>query len=138
MKAEAAFDSLREFGTQMIAPPHSVILDVNEPSEGAYLVTSGRVRLSLVNEDGAPLWSRTVGEGAILGLPSAIAHEPQVLKAEAIQPTELIFIERDKLSKLVKDNPDFGTEILALLSAEVREVRRKWTMLKGTRTRSGS
>ena len=138
MKAQAAFDSLREFGTHMIAPARCVILEVNERSEGAYLVTSGRVRLSLVNEDGTPLWSRTVGEGAILGLPSAIAHEPQVLKAEAIQPTELTFIERDKLSKLVKDNPQIGTEILALLSAEVREVRRKWTMLKGTRTRSGS
>jgi len=138
MKTEAAFDGLREFGTKMIAPPRSVILNVNEPSEGAYLVTSGRVRLSLVNEDGIPLWSRTVGEGAILGLPSAIAHEPQVWKAEAIQPTQLTFIEREKLSKLVKDNPQIGTEILALLSAEVREVRRKWTMLKGTRARSGS
>jgi len=132
MKAETAFEVLREFGTQMIAPPCSVILDVNESSEGAYLVTSGSVRLSLVNTDGVPLWSKTVGEGAMLGLPSAIADEPQVLKAEAIQPTELTFIERAKLLKLLKDNPQIGTEILALLSAEVREVRRKWTMLKGT------
>jgi CRP/FNR family transcriptional regulator, cyclic AMP receptor protein len=129
--ATNTFEHLRQFGRLMIAPPRSVILDANVPSEGAYLVTSGRVRLSLLNEDGTSLWSRTVGEGAILGLPSAIAREPQSIKAEALQPTELAFIEREKLAKLVKDNPAIGSEVVALLSAELVEVRRKWSMFAG-------
>jgi CRP-like cAMP-binding protein len=133
--AASAFDHLRQFGSHMVAPPRAVILDVHEPAQGAYLVTSGRVRLSLVNDDGTPLWSRIVGAGAILGLPSAIADEPQSMRAEAIQPTELTFIEREKLAKLVKDNPAIGSEIVALLSAEVSDVRRKWSMLAGVRRR---
>ena len=129
--ATNAFEHLRQFGRLMVAPPRSVILDVDVPCEGAYLVTSGSVRLSLLSDVGTSLWSRTVGEGAILGLPSAIAREPQRMKAEAIQPTELTFIEREKLAKLVKDNSVIGAEVVAQLSAELADVRRKWSMLAG-------
>ena len=127
--SDARFEHLREFGRPMCAPRYSVILDAGEPSEGAYLVTSGRVRLSLPDGDGTPLWSRVLGEGTILGLPSAIAGELQSLKAEAIEPTELTFLESHKLTKLVKDNPEFASEILEALSVEVRELHRKWSRL---------
>ncbi len=127
--ATARFEHLREFGRPMCAPRHAVILDAGETSEGAYLVTSGRVRLSLPDEDGTPLWSRVLGKGAILGLPSAIAGELQSLKAEAIEPTGLTFVESHKLAKLVKDNPEFASEILEALSVELRELHRRWSML---------
>jgi CRP-like cAMP-binding protein len=94
------------------------------------------VRLSLVNDEGKPLWSRMVGRGAILGLASAIGNEPQVFRAVAIEPTEMAFIERDRLAKLVRENPAIGTEIVAFLSAELTDVRRKWSMLARTGKRN--
>lgn len=123
------FEQLREFGRPMCAPKYSVILDAGEPAQGAYLVTGGLVRLSLLDEDGTPLWSRVLGEGTILGLPSAIAGEIHSMKAEAIEPTEMTFLERDKLAKLVKDNPEFASEIVEVLCAELHELRRRWSML---------
>lgn len=125
----ARFEQLREFGCPMCAPRFSVILDAGEPSEGAYLVTSGRVLLSLLDEDGTPLWSRVLGEGTILGLPSAIVGELQGLKAEAMEPTELTFLERHKLAKLVKDNPQFAVEVVEALGAELRDLNSRWSML---------
>jgi CRP-like cAMP-binding protein len=126
------FDSLRQFGRDMVVSPAEVILDVNDPPQGAYLVASGRVRLTLVNDEGKALWSRMVGQGAILGLASALGNESHVFRAVAIEPTEMAFIERDRLAKLVRDNPAIGTEILALLSSELTDVRRKWSMLART------
>jgi CRP-like cAMP-binding protein len=114
-----------------------VILDANEPPQGTYLVTSGQVCISLVNDSGAPVWSRTVGQGAILGIASAIANEPQTFRAVAIDTTKTSFIEREKLTKLVLDNSRIGIEILAFLSAEVTEARRKWSMLLGTGKSTG-
>jgi CRP-like cAMP-binding protein len=125
------FDSLRQFGREMVAAPTEVILDANEPPQGAYLVTGGRVCVSLVTDGGLPVWSRIVGEGAILGITSALADELQTYRAVAVDTTEMAFIERDKLAKLVLDNSAIGIEILAFLSAEVSEVRRKWAMLLG-------
>jgi CRP-like cAMP-binding protein len=106
---------------------------VNDPPQGAYLVASGRVHLALLDDEGNALWSRMVGQGAILGLASALGNEPQVFRAVAIEPTEMAFIERDRLAKLVRDNPAIGTEIVAFLkrringrAAQVANVAEGW------------
>lgn len=131
----AVFHQLQQFGCPLNAPSQSVVLEIGEPSQGAYLVISGRVRLSLPDDYGAALWSRTAGEGVILGLSSAIANDVQCLKAVAMEPTTLAFVEGEKLRKLVRDNPVIGAEILELLSAEVTELHRKWSMLAQARCR---
>jgi CRP-like cAMP-binding protein len=126
------FDNLRQFGRELVAAPDEVIIEANEPPQGAYLVMSGQVCLSLVNGSGAPVWSRTVGQGAILGIASAIGNDPQPFRAVAVDTSEMSFIERKKLAKLVLDNPTIGIEVLTFLSAEVIEAQRKWSMLLST------
>lgn len=91
-------------------------------ARGAFVVKRGKVRLQL--EGAGELYpTRTLGPGALIGLPATVSGEPYSLTAEAAQDCELDFISRKELLALLQQNTTAALNILQILSEEIYQMR---------------
>ncbi len=120
-------ETLLQSGSPMCAGPAQLIFEEDDPAEGAYITASGCVSLSFAGKDGAPLWSHTAGPGTILSLAPALAGLLHIFTAVTFEETVMRFVGREELRQLILDRPNFGVEIVCLLSAEEAALRERWS-----------
>ena len=107
-------------------------------SSGVYLVATGAVRLFLKSSSRAALMERIAKPGSLLGLPATITGDDYSLTAEAIEPTELLQVSREDLTRLMQQDIVSAMKLLALLSGEVRTARCEIVKTAGQGHRSAS
>jgi CRP-like cAMP-binding protein len=112
-------------GHAMRVPRGAVIMQPGEEADGLYIVRSGRVKLQLMNHQGLPVWTRTVSEYAMLGLPVALGQRGHCFQAVAAENAEVVYVSTKKLASLVLDRPDLGMQILVAVIEETNDLRRK-------------
>jgi CRP-like cAMP-binding protein len=113
---------LQNIATPMVKTNGSTLFQAGDPADGAFLVRSGRVRMSL---DKSPLYpSRAIGAGSIIGLPATFSGEPYSLTAKAECNCRLDFIPRDRLLDLLRSNPEVGFHVVRILSEEIFQMRK--------------
>lgn len=114
---------LHEVGTPVVADKGEVLFRSGQECQGAFLIQSGQVKLSL---DAASLSypARTVSSGFVVGLPASFSGEPYSLTAEATTTCRLDFIPRRSLLKALHEDPKTGFEIVRLLSDEIFKMRK--------------
>lgn len=114
-----------------------VILRENDPADTAYMLVSGKVRLSFestaagaaLNEPaGEEVLVRTLGEpGRMLGWSAAVEPYHYRATARAIGETELLAFDRERIELLAHEDPTFGVKfmerILWVLGNRLRETR---------------
>jgi len=86
-----------------------------DTADGIYLLQGGRIKSSSVNAVGNETVLRIHIPGSIIGL-TAIGHEPiRDATASALEDCQLIFIEREKMLGLMRENGELGVYIAQLL-----------------------
>ncbi len=100
----------------------ALLFRAGSPARGAFLVRSGKVKLQLEGAGGL-YPTRTLGPGAVAGLPATVSGEPYSLTAEVEQDCELDFIPRKSLLALLQHNPTAALNILQILSEEIYKMR---------------
>jgi CRP-like cAMP-binding protein len=120
--SEALCDALSSVAGSDRVEKGTVLFRQGEPVRGVYLVRSGRVRLSLV--DRGNVTDRYAGPGSVLGLPATMTGNPYSLTAQAIEPTEILFITRVDVLALLHAKPAFCFEVVEILAHEVGHMRR--------------
>lgn len=114
---------LHEVGRPVVADKGEVLFRSGQECEGAFLIQSGQVRLSL--DTAANSYPpRTVSSGFVVGLPASFSGEPYSLTAEAKTTCRLDFISRRTLLKALHEHPKTGFEIVRLLSDEIFQMRK--------------
>jgi CRP-like cAMP-binding protein len=125
------YRELRKASTPIAKAEGSILFRMGQPVRGAFLVRSGRVRMSL---DHSPLYPpRSLGRGSVIGLPATFSGEPYSLTAKAECDCHFDFIPRARLLELLRRNPQVGSQIVRMLSEEIFQMRQAPT-LKSCRT----
>jgi CRP-like cAMP-binding protein len=106
-----------------------VLFEQGEPGKGIYVLKAGLTRLSLLDDKGCAVWSRTAKPGSILGLPSTLGHTPYSLRATAVGQVELVFVSQLKLEELVRHDTMVGTALLTVVGKELVDLRHKLSLL---------
>jgi|SRR5579872_2175055 CRP-like cAMP-binding protein len=114
---------LHEIARPVVADKGEVLFRSGQVCEGAFLIQSGQVKLSLdtISNSYPP---RTVSSGFVVGLPASFSGEPYSLTAEAKTACRLDFISRRSLLKALHENPKAGFEIVRILSDEIFKMRK--------------
>jgi CRP-like cAMP-binding protein len=89
-----------------------------ERCPGLYLVTSGRIMLSVGTEDASKV-VELVGPGECLGLAAAVLGVPETQTAEILADSTLLLIPRELLLGCVADNAALGLQLATALSRQV-------------------
>ena len=109
-----------------------VVFAQGEKPSGVFVVLDGSVRLSVMSDVGADVWSRSQGAGAILGLPACMSGHNYSVSAIAEETSTVAFVGRRELKQLAASDSVVGREILHILSDEVFNVRRAFASVKSS------
>jgi CRP-like cAMP-binding protein len=116
-----------ELGETAAYAKGSVLFAEEEESSGVFLVSAGRIKLSVVSPDGKALVLGFLGPGSILGLAATLLGEPHDATAEATERTSAVFLPRSALVKLVQQD---GEALFAMAEVLSRRCRRLVAVLR--------
>ena len=105
----------------------AAVLRRGDPSGGMVVIISGRVRVSVVSEDGKEVTLSVLGAGEVLGEMSLLDGDPCSADVTAQEDCVLLVIERGQFLNLLRSN---GALCLQLMTLLTRRLRRANTALE--------
>jgi CRP/FNR family cyclic AMP-dependent transcriptional regulator len=98
--------------------PRERIYKRGDPSGQAYVMVSGRVRVTTVDEDHQEVIVDEPAEGQFFGFASMLDQTPHQTNASAIEETSCLEISRDDISVLLQRKPLAGMDLLTTLGRQ--------------------
>ena len=102
----------------VIYPVGAMLFGEEQPARGVFVVSRGRVKLSLCAEDGKTLILRVAEAGEMLGLGATVCGRPYEATAETMETSEISFIRQRDLLRLMHAHNDFALHMAKQLSKE--------------------
>src|SRR5437667_11722748 len=120
-------DVLKSFSaaSHLSTYPGGAILFVEGQSpRGAFVLCSGKVKLSTTSREGKVLILKMAEAGEALGLSAVISATPYEVTAETSGPCQVDFIERETLMRMLEKNGELGLHSAQALSKEFQSAYR--------------
>jgi CRP/FNR family cyclic AMP-dependent transcriptional regulator len=95
--------------------PRQRVYKMGEPSERAYIVVSGRVRVTTVDEDHQEVVVDEPGQGDFFGFASMLEGTTHQTEAVASEETVCVEVDRHDIFVLLQHKPHAGMDMLAVL-----------------------
>lgn len=105
-------------------PGGALLFVEGQMPRGAYVLCSGKVKLSTTSREGKILILKVAGAGEVLGLSAAISGTCYELTAETAGPCHVNFVERDALLRLMERSGEMATHSAQALSGEFQSMYR--------------
>jgi CRP/FNR family transcriptional regulator, cyclic AMP receptor protein len=109
---------MREFA------PRQRIYKAGEPSISGFVVMSGAVRVTLIDEDGQEVVFSQPQHGDFFGFASMLENTQHATTAVAMEPTVCAVVDREDLVHLVSSKPMSGLDMLTVLAREIHSTQR--------------
>ena len=94
------------------------IYKIGEPSPQAYILISGRVRVSTVDEDHQEVVVDEPGKGEFFGFASMLEQTPHQTNALTLEQTVCLEVSRDDIAILPERKPHAGMDLLTTLGRQ--------------------
>ena len=91
-----------------------------DSGDAMYLLESGRVRISLKDEDGAEVTLADLAQGDFFGEMALIDGRRRSADAHVVEAARFAILSRDDFIAFVRSNPDVALEMLGALSERLR------------------
>ncbi len=97
-----------------------VIYHQGDTPDCFYYLKKGRVKIFITSEGGTEKTLSVIGKGAILGEASFFDGQPRMSSARAIARCELVSINKNILTDIIRKNPQTAMELLRLQAQTIR------------------
>ncbi|HEX2912206.1 MAG TPA: Crp/Fnr family transcriptional regulator [Chloroflexia bacterium] len=97
-----------------------IIFTRGGPGDALYLIKSGRVKVSITNQDGNELIITIYSRGEIFGEMSLFDGLPRSADATALEAVEALQLSRANFEELLLKLPQLSSSIIAMLSRRLR------------------
>jgi CRP/FNR family cyclic AMP-dependent transcriptional regulator len=98
--------------------PRQRIYKMGEASGRAYVMVSGRVRVTTVDEDQQEVVVDEPAYGQFFGFASMLDGTPHQTNATALEETSCLEVDRDDIATLLQRKPHAGMDMLAVLGRQ--------------------
>lgn len=112
--------ALQPLATTERLPAGQEVFVCGETARGIFLISSGRVSLSVQDAREA----KDAGPGSALGLPATIAKTKYMLTARVLDDAELAFVSREHFLQALDEQPELCLEVVQLLGSELQSTKR--------------
>jgi CRP/FNR family transcriptional regulator, cyclic AMP receptor protein len=99
--------------------PRERIYKMGAPGGQAYVMISGKVRVSTVDDDGQEVVVDEPQVGEFFGFASMLEQTPHRTNAVALEDTSCIEVDRDDISVLLQRKPHAGMDLLTVLGRQI-------------------
>ena len=118
-------------------PGGAILFIEGQMPRGAFVLCSGRVKLSTTSKEGKVLILKMVEPGEVMGLSALIAAEAYEITAETLEPSLVNFVEGDGLLRLMERSGELGLRSAQAVSREFQYAYREIHELVLARSSSG-
>jgi uncharacterized membrane protein len=98
--------------------PRQRIYKIGEPAPQAYVLISGKVRVSAIDEDHQEVVVDEPGERDFFGFASMLEQTPHQTNAHALEESACVEISRDDILALLERKPHAGMDLLTTLGRQ--------------------
>jgi uncharacterized membrane protein len=98
--------------------PRQRIYKMNDPGDQAYVMISGGVRITTIDEDGQDVLVDEPGRGDFFGFASMLEQTPHQTNAVAQEETTCVSVDRHDILVLLQKKPHAGMDMLAVLGRQ--------------------
>jgi CRP/FNR family transcriptional regulator, cyclic AMP receptor protein len=116
--AASTFDSIKVTTTY---PGGAVLFVEGEKPHGVFVLSSGRVKLSICSANGKMMILRIAKPGEILGLHAVVSNAGFQATAETIEACQVSFVRSDEFLRLLREHPQASLGAARQLSASYQE-----------------
>ena len=95
--------------------PRQRIYKIGDPGMHAYILMSGRVQVTTVDEDQQEVLIDEPGHGQFFGFASMLEQTPRQTSALALEETLCVEVSRDDIATLLQHKPMAGMDMLTVL-----------------------
>src|SRR5207247_5502478 len=96
------------------------IYKIGETSLRAYIIVSGAVRVTTIDEDNQEVVVDQPGAGEFFGFASMLAQTPHQTHAFTTEETICIEVDRHDIGVLLQRKPDAGLDMIAVLERQLQ------------------
>jgi len=98
--------------------PRQRIYKIGEPGGRAYVVVSGKARVTTVDEDNQEVVVDEPTAGDFFGFASMLQQTPHETGATALEQTVCVEVDRDDIFELIRRKPHAGMDMLSVLGRQ--------------------
>jgi len=117
---DSAAVHLRNLLAEQEVPSNTRLFKQGDEGNAMYLIESGRVRISITDEEKQELTLAELAQGDFFGEMSIIDGRQRSADANVIEDARLAILSRDAFLSFVRSNPDVALEMLSALSDRLR------------------
>lgn len=104
--------------------PRQRIYKMGEPSTHAFIMVSGSVQVTTIDEDNQVVLLDMPIHGEVFGFASMLAQTPHQTDATAIDATECIEVDLNDITILLRNKPDAGLDLMTALGKQFHAAER--------------
>lgn len=114
-------DDVLRLAVDRRVPRGQVIFQKGDEGTSMMAVLRGRVRISAVSAEGREVMLNVINAGEVFGEIALLDGNPRSADATAIEPTDLLVVERRLFLPFLGSNVDIYPRLLAVLCARLRQ-----------------
>lgn len=99
---------------------NTILMNEGETGESLYLISSGKVKIFISDENGDEMTLFIEGPGSYIGEISLLDHAPRTASAMTLEPTEVILISKQAFFELISEKPEIAFSIISGLTKKMR------------------
>lgn len=106
-------------------PKGNILFYDGDPGSSVYIVIRGRVKISLIHEEGREVVLAATNTGGVLGLVAALDNGPHIGTAVTITDCRIATIQRERFNSWIAAHPPLQQSIEAELARMLRAAYKK-------------
>src|SRR4051812_37926468 len=99
--------------------PRQRIYKIGDPGGRAYVLVSGAVRVTTVDEDHQDVIVDEPAQGEFFGFASMLDQSPHQTNASALEETVCVEVDRDDIGTLIERRPHAALDMLSVLGRQI-------------------
>jgi CRP/FNR family transcriptional regulator/CRP/FNR family cyclic AMP-dependent transcriptional regulator len=128
--SEVDIQALARLTTRRRYPKDTVVFFENEQGDTLFMILEGRVRVTILGDDGREVILSVLGPGDFFGEISLLDNEPRSATAIAAEESELLLLlHRADFQGAMSENPSIGAALIRVLTTRLRRANHQISTL---------
>lgn len=104
---------------------HQIVFYEGNQPYGLYCISSGKIKVFKVDEQGHQQIVRLAGPGDILGYRCLLSNEPYLATAEAIEDANICFLDKNTFFHILETHPSTALHVMSKLAEDLGQAEKQ-------------
>jgi CRP/FNR family transcriptional regulator/CRP/FNR family cyclic AMP-dependent transcriptional regulator len=118
-------EGLSQVALLRVFPKDRVVIMAEEEGDSLFVIHAGRVKVSIVSEDGREVILSILSAGNFFGEMALLDGNPRSANVTTMEETELLMVRRADFLRFIQRTPQVAIKLLAVLAQRLRKTDRK-------------